>query len=541
MVKRLLSIVLLAVTVLAYAQEPALAPQQMEDYCWGKLPGYPDHYCECRNTSRTFSFPLEVQVTDTMWYSSTVNDLKQGLAAYWFADCSITFEVYAFCSSKTPTITMTVGSNQMREMDVASINRKLDEMGELARLMAETLTPRVKVYPNGGTGKAYCYPYDQGPVSTCSEPLPMIPRMTYVCNQTDEVYELQPENIATNGKGFIRWKQKNNLESTVWLTQGSCNGPEIGRAVMSDSMRVFIPNAQALQAAKTANQSVFVHVSHEAGYVGRLFYHNRIVWNVQTIDTTLCQGVGLELADTILYETTTYTNDTLWGGLDTLSLTNYNLQIEVPEVQYDTLRLKANQLPYNYRNQIIPENGWGDYDWTIHNGASCDDHVLVHVVHDSVRTSVVIRDTTCMGKKIKYGDVTYVKDTMFMDSTWVDADTWAVREIAIHFTEPEPEYDTISVKQSEFTANGYWYGDLGVMVKQYGDTLIVKTKNNTCTRWIYLTVLQAEEEKPIEPETPTNVREAACEEKPYKYMRDGMLYFRRDGKEYDLLGRPTGK
>ena len=144
----------MAVTVLAYAQEPALAPQQMEDYCWGKLLGYPDHYCECRNTSRTFSFPLEVQVTDTMWYSSTVNDLKQGLAAYWFADCSITFEVYAFCSSKTPTITMTVGSNQMREMDVASINRKLDEMGDMAELMSQVLTPRVKVYPNGGKSPA---------------------------------------------------------------------------------------------------------------------------------------------------------------------------------------------------------------------------------------------------------------------------------------------------------------------------------------------------------------------------------------------------
>ena len=531
----------MAVTVLAYAQEPALAPQQMEDYCWGKLPGYPDHYCTCRNTSTPFSYPLQVAVTDTMWFSASVNDLKQGLSAYWFADCSVTFEVYAFCSSKTPTFVMTTGANQMCEMDMTEINARLEEMGEIAELMAQTLTPRIKVYPNGGTGSVYCYPYDQGPVSTCSEPLPIIPRMTYVCDQADEVYELKPDKISTTGAGFIRWKQKNNLESTVWLTQGSCNGQEIGRAVMSDSIRVFIPNAQALQAAKIANQSVFVHVSHEAGYVGRIYYHNRIVWNVQTIDTTLCQGKGLELADTVLYETTTYSNDTLWTGKDTLSLTNYNLQIEVPEVQYDTLRLKANQLPYNYRNQMVPENGWGDYDFTIHRGGYCDERVLVHVIHDTVRTSVVIRDTTCMGKTIKYGDVTYTTDTVLLDSTWVDADTWAVRDIAIHFTEPEPEYDTISVKPSEFTANGYWYAELGMLVKQYGDTLVVKTKKNTCTRWIYLTVLQAEEEKPIEPETPTDAEIVYSPSRTYKYMRDGMLYFRRDGKEYDLLGRPTGK
>ena len=541
MVKRLLSIVLLAVTVLAHAQEPALAPQQMEDYCWGKLPGYPEHYCTCRNTSTSFSYPLQVAVTDTMWFSASVNDLKQGLSAYWFADCSVTFEVYAFCSSKTPTFVMTTGANQMCEMDMTEINARLEEMGEVAELMAQTLTPRIKVYPNGGTGSVYCYPYDQGPVSICSEPLPIIPRMTYVCDQADEVYELKPEHIATNGKGFIRWKQKKNLAGTIRLTDGACNGPEIVQMTLTDSTRVMMLNPADMLAAKQAGRSVFIHVTHPADYVGRIYYHKRIVWDVQTIDTTICQGKGLELADTVLYETTTYSNDTLWTGQDTLSLTNYNLQIEVPEAQYDTLRLKANQLPYNYRNQMVPENGWGDYDWTIHNGVSCDDHVLVHVVHDTVRTSVVIRDTTCMGKTIKYGDVTYTTDTVLLDSIWVDADTWAVRDIAIHFTEPELEYDTISVKPSEFTANGYWYAELGMLVKQYGDTLLVKTKKNTCTRWIYLTVLQAEEEIPEEPETPTNVREAVYEEKPYKYMRDGMLYFRREGKEYDLLGRPTGR
>ena len=156
--KRIFYIFALVAATCGYAQENA--PQMKDDYCWGKLPGYPEHYCTCRNSSQAFSFPLITQVTDTMWFSSTVDDMKQGLSAYWFSDCSITFEVYAFCSSKTPTITMTVGANQMREMDIATINRKLDEMGDMAELLSQALTPRIKVYPNGGTGTVYCYPYN---------------------------------------------------------------------------------------------------------------------------------------------------------------------------------------------------------------------------------------------------------------------------------------------------------------------------------------------------------------------------------------------
>lgn len=531
--KKIVSIVLLAMAIGAYAQEPMSAPQQVAGNCVGFIEGSsPYYYCDCYWNSSEFSLPLEMQVTDTMWYTSTVEDLKQGLAAYWFADCSITFEVYAFCNSKAPTIELTVGANQMREMDIATINRKLDEMGDQARIFSEVVKPRIRMYPNGGTGKAYCYPYDQGPHSTCADPLPMIPRMTYVCDQTEEVYEIKPARISSTGESFFRWKQKNNLESTVWLTRGACDGMEIGRAVLSDSLRVFVPNATAMKAAKTANQSVFVHVTHDDGYVGRIYYHNVIKWDVQTIDTTLCQGVGLVLPDTVLYETTSYSNDTLWINADSLARTNYNLTIEIPETQYDTLRLKAKQTPYNYRNQMIPKNGWGDYDLTIHRGGRCDEHVLLHVIHDTVRSEQVIHDVVCVGKTKTYGDVTYSQDTVFRDSLWINDDTWAVRDITITFKEQDPEYDTIRVKPSEFTANGYWYGALGMMVKHYGDTLIVKTKKNTCTRWIYLTVLEAEEG------ISTDIREPAYPSAPCKYIRDGVLYIRRDGKEYDLLGRP---
>lgn len=527
--KKIFSIVALVAATCCYAQENA--PQMKDDYCFGKLPGYPEHYCTCRNSSQTFQFPLEVQVADTMWYQASVNDLKQGLSAYWFSNCSLTFEVYAFCSSKTPTITMTVGANQMREMDVAEINRKLDEMGNVAELLSQALTPRIKVYPNGGTGTVYCYPYDQGPVSTCSDLLPVIPRMTYVCDQETEVYELQPIKIASSGKAFIRWRQKRNLPGNIRLTTDSCNGLEIANVILTDSTRVFIPDALQLKAAKNAGKSIFVHVTHPADYVGRINYHNQIVWDEQAMDTTICQGKSLQLIDTVLSETTVYPNDTLWKKGDTLSLTTYHLTIEPPTPVYDTLLLKAKQLPYNYRNQIIPKDGWGEYDFTIHQTDRCDERYLVHVEHDIVTRETTLDTTTCLGKTVTFGDVTYATDTVIRDSAWIDADTWAIRDITISFTEPEMEYDTIAIPASWFSNGRYWYGDLGVTLFGYGDTLIVKTKKNTCTRWIQLHI----EEREIS----TDLDAVPQEEQIYKYMRDGVMYIRREGQEYDLLGRPV--
>lgn len=525
--KKLFTIFMMAVlTLSAYAQEEA--PQA---YCLGWLPGYPEHFCECRNTSRTFQFPLETAITDTVWFKTTVNDLKQGMCAYWFSDCTVTMEVYAFCSSKTPTIKMTIGSNQMREMDVADINRRLDEMGDMAELASQVLEPRVKVYPNGGTGTVYCYPYDEGPQSTCSDELPLIPRMTYVCSHTEEVYELKPEKMASTGNGFIRWKQKNNLAGTIRLTADSCNGAEIATVTLTDSTRVLLLDATQMKSLKNAGRSVFVHVTHPADYVGRMYYHNRVIWDEQRIDTTLCQGKSLQLADTMLSQTTVYPNDTLWKRGDTLSLTTYHLTVDTPVAQYDTLRLKAAQLPTTYRNQYIPKDGWGDYDFTIHQNNRCDERYLVHVEHTYVTRETTVDTTICLGKTLTFSNMTYSKDTIIRDSAWANADTWEIRDITIHISEPEMEYDTLSITPSQLGSNGYWYSALGIAVKNYGDTLIVKTKKNTCTRWILLTVLEAEEviTGVLTPSLPSG----AC-----KYMRDGVLYIRREGQEYDLLGRP---
>lgn len=484
--KRALYIFALMIAACCFVQQSVSAADHS---CTGWFEGLPEHYCECSTTSQPFQFPLQVQVNATpQWFSATLDDMRQGLSAYWISDDTVAFEVYAFCTSAIPTITMTVGPNQMHEMSVDAINAKLAAMGEQAEQLGQLLTPRIRVYTvHGRTGTVYCYPYDKGPVSTCDTFLHVIPRMTYVCDQPEEVYVLRSEKIYSAGKGFIQWKQKKNKPANFRLTKDSCNGPEIDAFTLSDSLRVHVLNPDTLKSIRNAGDSIYIHVTHDSTYTGRMIFRNSIKWDEQRIDTTICQGKVLQLADTTLSESTFYGGDTLWKKADTLALTGYFLTIEPPTPIYDTLRLKAAKLPYSYRNNIIPKNGWGDYDFTIHQKGQCDQRYLVHVVHDSVRVETIVDTTLCLGKTIKFGGITYKTDTVIRDSAWTNADTWTVRDITLHFDDPELEYDTIDVPPSKMTNRGYWYADLRKYV-HYGDTLIVVEKANTCTRWVQLHV-----------------------------------------------------
>lgn len=489
---------------------------------------YPYYYCDCWFNSQQYDFPLKTQITDTVWFTATVSQLKQGLSAYWFSNSSVTIEVYAFCASKEPTISLTVGPNQMREMDVAKINSKLDEMPNVD--VISTLTPRIRVYPNnGGSGTVYCYPYDAGPRSTCSQSLPMLPRMTFVCDTTNSVYELRPSYISSNGKGFIHWKQKRNLPCTITLHADSCDGAVLAQRSLSDSTRVFMLDDAMMRQMKNAGRSIFVEVEHADGFTGRVVYYNTIQTETFEADTTICQGQMIELPDTVLMETTIY-RDTLWRAADTLSFSIFNLIVDTPVVQYDTLLLKSKDLPKIYRNQErIAKDGWGDYDFTIHYTDACDEHWKVHVEHLISRETQTVDTTLCEGRTYSIGGQTYKTETQITDSLWKDADTWLVRDITIHFTAPEMEYDTIMLTQKQISGDGFYYSVANTVITEFGDYEYEIKVKNQCTRLLTLTVLEELETGLID--------ETQRAPKADIYLDEqGVLYIRRDDQIFTILG-----
>ncbi len=491
----------------------------------------PYYYDECWNSSTPFSFPVEREIKDTMWFTATIDDIKQGISATWYSNVSVSMQVFAFCTSKTPSFELTVGPNRMMEMEVSKIQKKLDEMGEMAQMMAQTLTPHIRIFPhNKGKGEVYCYPYDQGPHSTCEKTLPVFANMTNVCSATDNVYMLIPSRMSSYGRGFIVWKQKKNLPSTVYITKGACNGPEIQRAQLNDSLHVMILDSVAVKAAKTANDTLYIHVEHPDDYAGRIIYHNTIRWKTQVIDTTFCQGKRLDLPDTTLVETTVSTKDTLWTKDDTLAWTTYKVTVIPPEMKYDTLRLKSTQLPKTYNGTYIPKDGWGDYDWRIHKANQCDQVGKVHVIHNYTTAHQTIDTTICRGKAYTFGGHVYAKDTTVADSAWTTPDIWTVAQINLHIQVPELEFDTVPVPPSKMSA-GYVYKPYNIVLKQYGDTTVIATQKGQCDRMIQITVLKGED--------PTTSTDYLQNNQPAtgKFLRNGMLFIRRNGNDYDIYGR----
>ena len=493
----------------------------------------PYYYDDCRNNSIPFAFPVERVITDTMWFTATFDDMKKGISANWYSDDSVTIEVYAFCTSKVPSFALTVGPNQMREMDAEKINKKLEEAGEAAQAMAQTLTPHIRIYPhNKGRGEVYCYPYDQGPHSTCDKPLPIFSRKTNVCSAADNVYKLIPSRISSSGRGFIVWKQKKDLPGTIYVTKDSCNGPEIGRSVLTDSLHVMVLDSVKMKAAYRAQDTLYIHVEHPEDYVGRMIYRPYIRWKKQVIDTTFCQGKRLILHDTILTKTTVYTKDTLWAKYDTLACTTYKVTVVPPDTQHTKLSIYASKLPYKYKGTVIKNvEGWDnkDYYWFVHKTDQCDQVGYVHVTRKYDKQRETIDTTICQGKGFAFGEHIYYTDTTVVDSAWLTMDLWAVDTIKLKIQAPELEYDTVTVAPSTMQA-GYIYQPYNITITAFGDTLLLATQQNECDRKILLTVLQGTDPTTWAEYIMNNHHAAG------KYLRNGMIVIRRNDEEYDILG-----
>lgn len=306
-------------------------------------------FCDCEYNSRPFSFPMDTVIADTTWFTATAEDLKQGISAYWFADCAVTMEVYALCQSSEPTFTLTIGANQMREMDVNTINQKIDEMGSAAAYL-QNLTPHIRVYPhNHGSGRVFCYPYDQGPHSTCEDPVQLRYGMTYVCDKEENAYRMPWSNIAQSGKTFVAWKQLKSQPADIWLTLDACDGEEVGRARLTDSLHVYQPDVEMLKAARTAHRDLWLHVKHANSITGRVLHYQNPQYAdpVAPVVKSICEGKKLTVNQRT-FTTDTAFIDTIWVARDTLQAMEVSLTFVPPTMEYDTVLVTRTELNYGY-------------------------------------------------------------------------------------------------------------------------------------------------------------------------------------------------
>ena len=386
---------LMAAMSIAAQERPAQAPaysSECEAFRIGWNLKY--NYCECMENSQSFAFPMVIEVKDTMWFQAEVKDLLQGLSAYWFSDCSVVLEAYAFCESRYPTLTLTVGQNQMRDMDAEDINAKIQNAGEVAQGAIDKIQPHVRIYPatKGCPGTVYCYPYDQGPRSKCDNPIPLYPRMTYVCDTTENVYRMDAKSLPSSGRAFVHWKQKQNKPCEIWLTLDDCTGDTIGQAVLSDSLHVYQPDAAVLQQVKTDGRSVWLHVRHAEGVTGRIRWFNNPRYKQDALpvfekDTCvrLNQSVSIDLRT---YTSDTTFTDTLWVNADSLTTRNVNIHFIPPTVENITVYMNDATIKNGYKE---PNTGkvfrdYGDYTLIIESKEACTRQLQLAIIREELPT-----------------------------------------------------------------------------------------------------------------------------------------------------------
>lgn len=387
--------------------------EQMEEKCdlIRKAFDYPYYFCDCaQDNTVEFYFGLDTVITDTLWFSATVSELRNGMSAYWFSDKSIRLEIFALCSSTQPVHTMTVGGNTMRDIDVDFINSKLREMGDLSELAETILKPHLRVYPlNGGQGRVLAFAYDKGPHSTCEDIFPVKHGMTYITNHEEDIYAWYPADMRKNKQMFVQWQQKDNLPCQMEFLRGSCSEPEvICKRTMRDSTKLFFPDTAIVNRAKDAGDTLFFRFTHKAEDVGRVRFRYNIKWGEETFtDTTFCEGKYLQLIDTMLTETTVY-SDTVWRSLDTVDINTYNIDVIPAETKYDTLRVFKTDLPMYYQRSYYVDR-IGEHDVYIRRKNTCTKHILLQVI-DKEGNALDETDAPANRRKILQNGTLYIID-----------------------------------------------------------------------------------------------------------------------------------
>ena len=437
--------------------------------------GYPSYYCDCKEGYTDFILPIDTIVDgEPIWYKGWVSDLYDGVSAYMHSDCDFNFEVYTSCSAQAPKYSALFAQNQANSIDGEAIKRKLQEnnVGDIDMAFYIRISPIA-----GNGGRLIMRKQNDGMPSTCDDPLYIFPGMSLYSTRSNDVYVVDPNQLYDLTDIILQWEPETHTSCQLQITQATCDGPTIAQTTLH-SDDIYILPAQQIQQAKDNNQQLYFHLNHAANTSG-MFHCLAPEYEEYYIDTLMCQGMGLQVGDTLLTEATVYTIDTVYEYANLYTIYFYDLSFYEPDLQYDTLAFQYTHQPYLYRGQHTISKP-GNYDLTIHTPGVCDERYLLHVYHDR-DTIVNVADTSlCFGASFKYQGKLYSQDVSFGQAVWKNQDTLLIDSLHVRFAStPEIVYDTIMQNQNKY----------GKTYKQPGEFRFTYTNPNTyCVDSIILLV-----------------------------------------------------
>ena len=438
--------------------------------CSGYIPLiHPDHYCDCKNDfARLYSLPLDVMVTDSMWFKTSSGVFTSGFTAYLYSDCDVQFDIYQNCTSSKVLYSVTIPKGQARDVSAESIKNKLESMGVGGASMAIYLC----IYPvDGEGGRLMCLPYNTGYNSTCNDILELLPGMTFVSSHAETVYEITAKNISESCEMYLKWSEEGGASCDVEITRGNCNGDVVATHTFAAKKTTYNLDHELLMDVKAKGESLFAHFSHDAAAVGRIILRGVEYVDVLT-DTVICRGKEFRYGDYVTTESGIYRYDTVKVSSVEYRVYGYNVVVDEPEVQFDTLAIRNGQLPYDYRGMVI--DGFGDYDLMIETAGECSEHVMVNVKHDLTIIESKIDTSMCYGAVFEYKGENYANDVVIVDSVWSESkDTLYLNAIDVYFSKtPNVQYDTLAVTKSKVTAGFRYQGIAITAFKDYKKTML---------------------------------------------------------------------
>lgn len=269
--------------------------------CSGKKPYYPSYYCDCEEQRKKnkliydeFTNKFDTIITDTTWFASNTERFLSGFTAYLYSDVDITLTAMHLCSStpqRDPNDLMhfyfeyVIKSNQARDFTADAITQKLQEFG----VEAQEVPMVVGIAPAepGKEVRFICTPYGHGPASTCEDCLPLLPNMVFVSSHPNDVYELDPQQIAEDAEVSIEW------QSEYWadfaILRGACQNIENDVYTdlfdVADVFETFFPDednnytltytmdSELLKAARANNEKLYLYFGHFEETVGRIRFN----------------------------------------------------------------------------------------------------------------------------------------------------------------------------------------------------------------------------------------------------------------------------
>ncbi len=442
--------------------------------------GFPEYYCDCKEGYTNFRLPIDTVVSyQPIWYKGWLSDLYDGLSAYLHSDCNLNFEVYTSCTALSPKYQAVFTKNEASTIDGESLKRKLEENNVSNVDMAFYIC----ISPMGGEGgRLIMRRESDGIPSSCEDPLYVFPGMTLLTTQTEDVYAVNPNDMPANTDIIFQWRGNNNATCNLQVARGTCDGAVMDQVELLSAEDVYTFTAETIRQAKEMDEHFFLHFNHAPNTSG-LVCCLTPEYEDYYIDTLVCQGMGLQLPDTLLTESTIYPLDTVHVSANLYQVNYYNLTIYEPDPQYITLPIKTTELPFNYRDQHTLTD-FGQYELPISTEGQCDELIFLTLTHD-IDTIITVVDTfLCYGATFSYNGRNYQYDTSFGSSSLKNADTLLIDSLNVYFaTSPEVVYDTLQI------AKGGSIRKYGKTFREFGDYEIDYIDPSTmCQQKIYVHV-----------------------------------------------------